>query len=249
MRFEGPSVIGLTIMPLSDRFTRSTSDACSSIDRFLWITPRPPCCAIAIASADSVTVSMAALTSGTFSRMLRVRRVETSTCVGRTVECCGTRRTSSKVRAVASSVPVGRRVSEPVLSSIEILLGVRRLPVAFLVLLSAAARAWIVPPDLRLLAPHRLDHVVAARSRGRRALPSSLRHSRGSSRARRPERGRGLGLVHRDRRRPPGDGTRRGGRVLVEDGPQPPDAANHRFLHPFLHPREKIEAFTLVFDQ
>ncbi len=72
-------MIGSTIMPLSDRFTRSTSDACSSIDRFLWMTPSPPCCAIAIASRDSVTVSMAALTSGTFSRMWRVSRVLTST--------------------------------------------------------------------------------------------------------------------------------------------------------------------------
>src|SRR5437763_879799 len=119
MRFDGASVIGLTIMPLSERFTRSTSEACSSIDRFLWMTPRPPCWAMAIARLDSVTVSIAALTSGTFNRTLRVRRVETSTCVGSTVECCGTRSTSSNVRAVASSVPVGRRVSEPVFNSIQ----------------------------------------------------------------------------------------------------------------------------------
>ena len=66
MRCSGDSVIGLTIMPLSDRFTRSTSDACSSIERFLWMTPMPPCCAIAIASPDSVTVSIAALAIGTF---------------------------------------------------------------------------------------------------------------------------------------------------------------------------------------
>ena len=59
-------------MPLSDRLTRSTSDACSSIDRFLWMTPMPPCCAIAIARRDSVTVSIAALRSGTLTRMLRV---------------------------------------------------------------------------------------------------------------------------------------------------------------------------------
>ena len=75
MRWSGESVIGFTIMPLSDRLTRSTSDACSSIDRFLWMTPMPPCCAIAIASRDSVTVSIAALASGTFRRMLRVNRV------------------------------------------------------------------------------------------------------------------------------------------------------------------------------
>ena len=35
IRLAGESVIGLTIMPLSDRFTRSTSDACSAIERFL----------------------------------------------------------------------------------------------------------------------------------------------------------------------------------------------------------------------
>ena len=73
MRLVGESVIGSTIMPLSDRFTRSTSDACSLMVRFLWMTPSPPCCAIAIASRDSVTVSIAALTSGTFKRILRVR--------------------------------------------------------------------------------------------------------------------------------------------------------------------------------
>ena len=61
MRLDGESVIGLTIIPLSERLTRSTSAACSSIDRFLWMTPRPPCCAIAMARRDSVTVSIAAL--------------------------------------------------------------------------------------------------------------------------------------------------------------------------------------------
>jgi len=51
------------------------------------MTPRPPCWAIAMARPDSVTVSIAALTSGTFSLMFRVSRVVTSTCVGNTVEC------------------------------------------------------------------------------------------------------------------------------------------------------------------
>ncbi len=32
---SGPSVMGFRIMPLSDRFTRSTSDACRSIGMFL----------------------------------------------------------------------------------------------------------------------------------------------------------------------------------------------------------------------
>ena len=71
----GATVIGLTIMPLSERLTRSTSSACSSIDRFLWMMPMPPCCAMAMAISDSVTVSMAALSSGTLSLMFLVRRV------------------------------------------------------------------------------------------------------------------------------------------------------------------------------
>ena len=70
----GRSVIGLRIMPLSDRFTRSTSAACRSIDMFLWSTPMPPARAIAIAISDSVTVSIAAETSGTRSSMPRVKR-------------------------------------------------------------------------------------------------------------------------------------------------------------------------------
>ena len=64
MLASGDSVIGLTIIPLSERFTRSTSEAWSSIPRFLWMTPSPPSCAIAIAILDSVTVSMAALING-----------------------------------------------------------------------------------------------------------------------------------------------------------------------------------------
>ena len=71
---SGESVIGLRIIPLSERFTRSTSAACRSIDMFLWITPIPPARAIAIAISDSVTVSIAAETSGTLSVILRVKR-------------------------------------------------------------------------------------------------------------------------------------------------------------------------------
>jgi hypothetical protein len=48
------------------------------------MTPMPPCCAIAIASRDSVTVSIAALASGTLRRMLRVNWEATSTSLGRT---------------------------------------------------------------------------------------------------------------------------------------------------------------------
>ena len=71
---SGVSVIGLRIIPLSDRFTRSISDACLSIGMFLWITPMPPARAIAIAISLSVTVSIAAATSGTLSVMPRVSR-------------------------------------------------------------------------------------------------------------------------------------------------------------------------------
>jgi hypothetical protein len=68
--------------------------------------PIPPCCAMAMARRDSVTVSIAALMSGTLSRIRRVSRVLTSTWCGSTVECCGTISTSSKVRAVVNPVSI-----------------------------------------------------------------------------------------------------------------------------------------------
>ena len=78
------SFTGSSIMPLSDRFTRRTSAACSAIDWFLWITPMPPCCAMAMASSAPVTVSMAALTMGTLRVMLRVNGERMSTSRGST---------------------------------------------------------------------------------------------------------------------------------------------------------------------
>ena len=39
---SGPSVMGLRIMPLSERLTRSTSWAWRSTGMFLWMTPTPP---------------------------------------------------------------------------------------------------------------------------------------------------------------------------------------------------------------
>ena len=86
-------------MPLSERFTLSTSLACCSIDRLRWMMPRPPCCAMAMAMRDSVTVSMAALIKGTRSSMLRVRRVVVSTVAGTTSDLAGSSNTSSKVSA------------------------------------------------------------------------------------------------------------------------------------------------------
>ena len=61
---SGDMVTGSTIMPLSERFTLSTSLACCSGVRLRWMIPIPPCWASAIAMCDSVTVSMAALTMG-----------------------------------------------------------------------------------------------------------------------------------------------------------------------------------------
>src|SRR6266487_391171 len=58
----------------------------------------PPSRARAIASRPSVTVSIAALTIGTLSIILRVKRVCVETSRGRTEEAAGTMRTSSKVR-------------------------------------------------------------------------------------------------------------------------------------------------------
>ena len=96
---SGPRVIGFMIMPLSERFTRSTSCTWRSTGMFLWITPTPPSRATAIAISASVTVSIAADTKGTESSIRFVSRVVTSVSLGCTRECPGTRRTSSKVRA------------------------------------------------------------------------------------------------------------------------------------------------------
>src|SRR5574343_2030869 len=61
--------------------------------------PIPPSCAKAMAKRPSVTVSMAAESSGKFRVMLRVSRVARLTSRGRIWEWAGTSRTSSKVRA------------------------------------------------------------------------------------------------------------------------------------------------------
>ena len=94
---SGLRYTGSTMTPCSERFTFSTSLHCSSMLIFLWITPIPPSRAMAIAISDSVTVSIPALITGIFKVMFRVKRVETSTSLGSTSECAGTKRTSSKV--------------------------------------------------------------------------------------------------------------------------------------------------------
>src|SRR6516162_4450076 len=266
MRFPGESVIGSTIMPLSDLLTRSTSDACSSIDRFLWMTPMPPCCAMAMASRDSVTVSIAALTSGTDRRMWRVSRVDTSTWVGVTSECRGTSSTSSKVRAVARPVSVESSVGISVFSSIGFIQGrgnlwrgcrggwSRRRPMALLVFLAAAARARIVAADFWFVASDRLDDVVSADARRLRSASRSRRPPGPRCRRVRTEdraRGRFARRIIHDERRPAwrcpsGCGH---SRAFVQDRPQPPQVANDLFVDALLHSLKEIEAFFLVLDE
>ena len=79
-------VIGSRIIPLSERFTFLTSWACCLIVMFLWRTPIPPSWAIAIAISDSVTVSIAAETIGTFKVIFLVNLVAVSTICGSTSE-------------------------------------------------------------------------------------------------------------------------------------------------------------------
>ena len=72
----------------------------------------PPERAIAIAIRDSVTVSIAELTNGTFSRIRRVSWLEVSAVAGTTSEAAGSSSTSSNVSPsiatlVGSSPPVG----------------------------------------------------------------------------------------------------------------------------------------------
>ena len=68
----GRAVTGASTMPLSARFTRSTSRACSSGGRFLWRMPIPPSRAMVMAVLASVTESIAAERNGMFSSISRV---------------------------------------------------------------------------------------------------------------------------------------------------------------------------------
>ena len=66
---SGEQVTGSVTMPASERLTVSTWPACSATGRLRCSTPMPPARAIAMAIRDSVTVSIAELTKGTFSRI------------------------------------------------------------------------------------------------------------------------------------------------------------------------------------
>src|ERR1700691_5733496 len=85
-------------MPLSERFTLSTSSAWRSMDILRWMMPMPPFCASAIARCDSVTVSMAELTTGMFKPILRVSQVRVSVWFGSTSLRAGSNKISSNVR-------------------------------------------------------------------------------------------------------------------------------------------------------
>src|SRR6185369_13350034 len=66
----------------------------------LCTIPMPPSWAIAMARRASVTVSIAADTSGRFREMFRESRVAREVSLGRTWENAGTSNTSSKVSAL-----------------------------------------------------------------------------------------------------------------------------------------------------
>lgn len=92
---SGWTVIGSVTMPDSERLTRSTWLAWSAMERLRCSTPTPPWRAIAMAMRASVTLSMAAESSGTFTRTLREMREEVSICSGAMSDAPGSSRTSS----------------------------------------------------------------------------------------------------------------------------------------------------------
>src|SRR4051794_7523034 len=167
MLWSGRMVTGSTIIPASLRFTRSTSSACASTGRFLWMMPIPPSWARAMARRDSVTVSMAAERIGMFISIPRQTRVRSSAWFGWTSEKPGTSETSSKVRA--------RRGSKSVIRARRISPHRHLRAVALLVLLARAAGARIVAPHLGLAVDRRL-----------RALPLDLGRSGELDPGRRP---------------------------------------------------------------
>ncbi len=85
----GLAVTGLVIMPDSERLTRSTWSAWSSMERLRCSTPMPPWRAMAIAIRASVTVSIALDSSGMDNSMLRVSFVRVLTRLGTTSDSPG----------------------------------------------------------------------------------------------------------------------------------------------------------------
>ena len=102
---SGLKVIGSNISPFSLRFTLRTWSACFSILMFLCKIPRPPSLARAMARAASVTVSMAALSIGTFNVIVLVSWVLITTSLGKTSEYAGCKSTSSNVKPSPKNLP------------------------------------------------------------------------------------------------------------------------------------------------
>ena len=92
---SGCTVIGSVTMPDSERFTRSTWLTWSSMERLRCSTPTPPWRAMAMAMRASVTLSIAADSSGMLTRTLREMRDEVSTALGSTSDAPGSSSTSS----------------------------------------------------------------------------------------------------------------------------------------------------------
>ena len=84
--WSGWMVTGSTTIPLSNFLTRRTWSACSATVRFLWMTPSPPRRAMAMAIADSLTVSIAAETRGTWRGISLANRERVSAPDGSTEE-------------------------------------------------------------------------------------------------------------------------------------------------------------------
>src|SRR5690606_6082452 len=107
MVVSGLTVNGSRITPASKFLTCCTSAAWRSALMFLCTMPMPPSWAMAMARRASVTVSIAAETTGRFRRSERVRLLASETSLGRTMECAGTRETSSYVSASAWMRSIG----------------------------------------------------------------------------------------------------------------------------------------------
>mmetsp|Transcript_7913 Transcript_7913/g.16751 ORF Transcript_7913/g.16751 Transcript_7913/m.16751 type:complete len:239 (-) Transcript_7913:381-1097(-) len=76
---SGERQTGSVMKPFLNFLTLNTSAAWSSMEKFEWMMPMPPCRAMVMAIFDSVTVSMGDETKGSRSWMLRVSWVLMST--------------------------------------------------------------------------------------------------------------------------------------------------------------------------
>ncbi len=204
------------------------------------MTPMPPCCAMAMARRDSVTVSMAAERIGMFSEIPAVSRVARFTSRGWTFECAGRSRTSSNVRARGRSVDPGRVDFGIMLPRRGGSSRRRPLPaagrlraVAFLVFLARAAGAGVVAADLRLVPLERLDLRVLA-ARGRRAV--GVVDVAGAAR-------------RHGRRGAPRTGLRHLAFRFAHHRLEAEEVLHELVLDALLHQREELEGLLLVLDE